>query len=426
MTTTEHHKNNDLKKTNQYVFYFLVMVSTFSIAASEFAIILLYLVHVKDFFQKIQKSRIQFEFYFFLIFIATVLISSLVNPYEQNPLESLRSHYRLFLPFVLYFAIRSADMMLAFRYFFGALGIVACYGIVQYFTGWDLFRSAENSVSAPYLDPATHLPTGFFHGKGNYTHHLTFAGVLLLSLPLALNLCLEKFLKLKDRLFYLGITIVLFGGLLASLSRGAWLGFAIGSCCLIYRIKKRVLISLVLCSALLLTVLSFSESVHDFAIVKRLKSGFDLSANMDRLLMWKSSWLAIQDHFWFGIGYDNDSHVMESYRQKVVQDTPHSFYNATSAGVHNIYLQTFLNMGVVGFTAYLLLWGVILSLPFREVPNVPEVRARVFGIVAGIVSFLVAGFFENNFRDGEVQIVALVMVAIILYSCKPPLTRKLD
>ncbi len=414
------------KKITKFGVYSLAIASTFSIAASEFAIILLYLVHVKDFFQRIQKSRVRFEFWVFLTFIATVLVSSLVNPYEQNFLESLRSHYRLFLPFVLYFAIRSVNTMLIFRCFFGALGIVACYGIVQYFTGWDLFRSVENSVATPYLDPNTHLPTGFFHGKGNYTHHLTFAGVLLLGLPLACNFCLEKFLKPKERLFYLVVAIALFGGVLASLSRGAWLGLAVGLCCLVYRIKKRVLLTLVVVVALLLTALSFNDRVHDLAIVKRVKSGFDISANIDRLLMWKSGWLAIQDHFWFGIGYDNDSHVMESYRQEVLKGTSHTFYNSTSAGVHNIYLQTFLNTGVVGLVAYLFLWGVVLSLPFRYKPETPEVKARVFGIAAGIVSFLVAGFFENNFRDGEVQIVALMMVALVLYSCKPPLTRKLD
>ena len=46
-------------------------------------------------------------------------------------------------------------------------------------------------------------------------------------------------------------------------------------------------------------------------IHNRLASGFNIESNQDRLLMWKSAWQGIQDHFWLGIGFEKDAEVPE-------------------------------------------------------------------------------------------------------------------
>jgi len=42
----------------------------------------------------------------------------------------------------------------------------------------------------------------------------------------------------------------------------------------------------------------------------------------------------------------------------------------------------------------------------------------LWGSIAGIGGFLSAGIFENNFRDGEVQTAALLLVSLALYELK--------
>ena len=38
---------------------------------------------------------------------------------------------------------------------------------------------------------------------------------------------------------------------------------------------------------------------------------------------------------------------MEAYRKKITDETGHRFNNSASVGVHNIYLQTWLNFGIL-------------------------------------------------------------------------------
>ena len=90
--------------------------------------------------------------------------------------------------------------------------------------------------------------------------------------------------------------------------------------------------------------------IRDNAIIQRLTSALDITANKDRLLMWDSGVQGIQDHLIWGIGYGNDKNVMDQYRIPLAEKNNHSFNNSASAGVHNIYLQTWLNYGTVSYT----------------------------------------------------------------------------
>ncbi|HIG77320.1 MAG TPA: O-antigen ligase domain-containing protein, partial [Candidatus Lambdaproteobacteria bacterium] len=90
-------------------------------------------------------------------------------------------------------------------------------------------------------------------------------------------------------------------------------------------------------------------------------------SNQDRILMWEAGISAIQDHFWLGIGYGNDSEIMPVYREKISERTGHRFYNSAGTGIHNIYLQTWINYGLFGFLGYLSIliiffWQSILTL----------------------------------------------------------------
>ena len=134
--------------------------------------------------------------------------------------------------------------------------------------------------------------------------------------------------------------------------------------------------------------------------------------------MWNSGVQGIKDHLLLGIGYGNDKNVMDRYRIPLAEENNHRFMNDASAGVHNIYLQTWLNYGIIGFLAYLgIMFGLILTciLSLRRVESSSWEGSIFWGVIAGTSGFMVAGVFENNFRDGEVQTALLMLMGLVLH-----------
>jgi len=156
-------------------------------------------------------------------------------------------------------------------------------------------------------------------------------------------------------------------------------------------------------------------------IQKRFISGFKIKSNEDRILMWKSGLAAIKDHFWIGIGYDNDAKIISAYRENISKLTGHRFFTKASTGVHNIYLQTWLNYGFLGFLGFISIFVVFLTQCVRTLSQTTKFsfeNSVLWAGISGVSGFLVAGFFENNFRDGEVQTILLILMGLCLHQRK--------
>jgi O-antigen ligase len=150
-------------------------------------------------------------------------------------------------------------------------------------------------------------------------------------------------------------------------------------------------------------------------IQQRFISSFMLKSNQDRILMWEAGIAAIKDHFWLGIGYNNDAEVMPAYRELITERTGHKFNNNAGTGVHNIYLQTWINYGLLGFLGYLSILFIFLWQSIRtlfQTTRFSYENSILWGAIAGVCGFMVAGFFENNFRDGEVQAMLLILMGL--------------
>ena len=133
--------------------------------------------------------------------------------------------------------------------------------------------------------------------------------------------------------------------------------------------------------------------------------------------MWETGVAAIKDHFWLGIGYNNDAKIMPIYRELIKERTGHRFNNNAATGVHNIYLQTWINYGLLGFLGYLSILGIFLVQSIRtlfQTTSFSYENSILWGGIAGVSGFMAAGFFENNFRDGEVQAMLLILMGLSL------------
>jgi len=83
-----------------------------------------------------------------------------------------------------------------------------------------------------------------------------------------------------------------------------------------------------------------SLGLSDFFRVETLEGG------SGREIAWALAWETIQENFWFGRGFAFDEWLMAK-NQEVLNDLGHQ------GGVHNTYLQIWLNTGVVGLLLFL-------------------------------------------------------------------------
>ncbi|HKK40241.1 MAG TPA: O-antigen ligase family protein [Cryomorphaceae bacterium] len=71
-----------------------------------------------------------------------------------------------------------------------------------------------------------------------------------------------------------------------------------------------------------------------------------LEGGSGREIAWQLAWQTIQDNFWFGRGFAFDEWIMAK-NQEALNDLGHQ------GGVHNTYLQIWLNTGIVGLLLFL-------------------------------------------------------------------------
>ncbi len=125
---------------------------------------------------------------------------------------------------------------------------------------------------------------------------------------------------------------------------------------------------------------------------------------------------ALKENPVFGHGPKQRKKLQPCY-DRLAKETNHRFHHPAAVGVHNIYLQNWLDFGLIGFAGYLA-WGVILLTQMGKSlwsQMIDSYRNGILlGCLAGLSGIMVAGFFENNFRDGEVQTAVLVGMGIAL------------
>jgi O-antigen ligase len=417
-----------LSESSTYLSFFiyaLFVFSTFSIAGSEASIFFIYLISLWRFFRKKGLGYKHWLIWPVIIYMNLTVLSGHLNGYPGiDHLFASQTNWRLLLPFVLALALLEVDQRKLLRFLFIPLLLVSIYGIIQYFTGVDWLRSSERKLTTLYFTAGD--GTQFFHGKGNFTHHLTYGGYLLLLFPLFSLLTTVKDLSIRWRWIYGLGSVVMLVATISSLGRSIWLGILMVFWIWLFRISKILgfasfLIGVGLGGWIFQQVLTGETKnwqLNENALVQRLTSALDVTANNDRLLMWTSGVQGIRDHILLGIGYGNDKNIMNQYRVPLAEKNNHRFMNNASGGVHNIYLQTWLNYGIIGFLAYLgIVLGLLLTciLALRRVESSSWEGAVFWGVLAGSSGFIVAGMFENNFRDGEVQTAFLVLMGLVLH-----------
>ena len=250
-------------------------------------------------------------------------------------------------------------------------------------------------------------PAWLYHrcnrARGFFSIYMTLAGVLSLVLLANLPRLLPGARLPRWPTLPWLVSLV---GLLATYTRGAWLGFVVGVLALIPATRKGR--RLLLGGLIVLGLITLAGPQH-------LRQRFLTMGDPDdptvkeRVYMWRSGLTMWRQHPVLGVGPGGVKREYASYAlpEAVKKRTGH---------VHNTPLQVLVERGVLGLAAWVWIWAAFYARGIRLLRRLPsearQERALVAGSLAAITGFLIAGLSEHNFGDSEVVMVAWTLMAL--------------
>ena len=209
-------------------------------------------------------------------------------------------------------------------------------------------------------------------------------------------------------IYFAGSTAIILSGIVASLSRGAWLGVGIGAIvvALLLGPLSRLLVSIGTLAVVGLLIGGFGGLVpEDFR--ERISESasqlqpFDVRnvtitdenfAAAERVAHWQSGWDMFQDHPALGVGVGNFNARFEEYAVR-------EQFRDSQGHAHNYYIHTLAETGYAGLLVYLTLLGAVIALALRVLlaRHLEDsfTRMLVLGAFGSIVAVSVHNFFEN-------------------------------
>ncbi len=279
----------------------------------------------------------------------------------------------------------------------------------------------------------------FLRAYGTFAQPNPYAGYLGLVLPLAVSLSLHALHvgvwpdEERPLRQWLGRAVALVGaaltgiigmGLLASWSRGGWLGMVAALSVVIgLRSRRAVLLSVVLAFLLLSTVVLGVVGALPPAVQERFQGLEDWTlflrpvelrsirvtgenfALVERMAHWWAAWAMWLDYPWTGVGAGNYAVAYEAYRMPGWKDP--------LGHAHNIFLNVMAETGLVGLVAYVLLWGWVYVLALYRLPRTHGwARAVHLGALGGLTHLTVHNLFDNLYVRGMYTYVAILLALL--------------
>lgn len=330
-----------------------------------------------------------------LAFSAVTLVSALAS---GHPTTALAASKGLLLVAALYVTTDALSGPADGHRFLSALLVVVALAAVV-----GLLQTA----ACPGPEPDYGWPAWLYHrcyrARGFFSIYMTLAGVLSLVLLAGLPRLLPGAPVARWTIVPWLVSLL---GLLATYTRGAWMGFGAGVLSLLPLTRKGRW--LLLAGLVLLAIGALAGPKH-------LRERFLTMGNpedptvKERVYMWRSGLAIWREHPVLGVGPGELKRVYERYAlpEAVKKRTGH---------VHNTPLQMLVERGALGLAAWLWIWAAFFARAIVVLRRLPEEatseRTLVVGSLAAIVGFLVAGLSEFNFGDSEVAMVAWAMMAL--------------
>jgi putative inorganic carbon (HCO3(-)) transporter len=312
-----------------------------------------------------------------------MLLGSVAASYD--PVASLRYLSDLFALSTLFMAPLLVRRERQVRFLVGVLivlaALLACEGLAQYLLGDDDINRRI---------------------RGPFSHYMTFSGFLLISDLLLL--AAMTYARRWRSVWRWAALAVINAALLGTYTRNAWVALALSLTVLIL-IRAPRLLAAYLPAAALFVVLA------PVPVLQRVASIADLrdASNFDRLCMLKAGLAMVRERPFFGLGPDLVRERYALYRPLAAPrfEVPH---------LHNSWLQIAAEQGLPSLAAYLALTVASATVAWRSFVREGGhrgPRADLYvGVLVALLAFNLAGLFENNWGDTEVQQPILFVLAI--------------
>lgn len=266
------------------------------------------------------------------------------------------------------------------------LGLAGTVGLIQCLTGFDWIRS----VSAQ---------GGVWRAQGFFSLSLTYAYAMGIS-----------WFALSSRVFggkrcWFSYSMLALGalGIVASMSRGAWLAMLV--CAILYLAleKRRLLVPFLVATAVFVSGLALLAPGFGDKISGLLHARLDHSSEM-RVHLWKAYLAMAGDHPFFGVGIFQGDKLLPAYYERLGIVEPFVSH------AHNNYLVFLAGTGALGLLAFLLLIGFFLHKAWR----LRKVSPWGWGLFLAQGFLHLGGLTEANFIDGEVNHMLIFVWAMVL------------
>lgn len=295
-------------------------------------------------------------------------------PYFSISFEGFRSIYQYMIAFFIgyYFFRYIEDWTQALRIFLFVGTAIALYGLAQPFLGVQMPDSWVDSGEAMR-----------FRAFSIVQSPNVLGGYMAFLIPISMSLFFaEK--KKSHKYIWAVVSFVLLACLFATLSRGAWIAFALAMVVFATLIKRRLLIFVLIAGLL---VVLFVPTVGDRITYMFSETYMEKSASDGRVARWTGALdQAINEPF-FGKG-------LGQYGGAVAQR------NFGISYVDNYYAKTVAELGFVGLTLFVWLLLSILYQAYRRFTDVKDNRTRwlMRGVFAGISAVILHNGVENIFE----------------------------
>lgn len=231
-------------------------------------------------------------------------------------------------------------------------------------------------------------------GTTNDSHTLGLYFAMLLSLPFAL-MC-RPGISNHSRILFGGILLIGIFGLILTFSRSGWLGFAVGAaavCWFIFKYWRQGQVIIVSAIILFAATLVYPK-VYDYISRRVFEAPFGLIEA--RMEMHETAFDIWTSNFFIGCGPGNyitafDLDDVRSQHVKAQTDLP----------VHNLYLYTLAEIGVLGFAGFIIIIAIALNI-CREAAREKDdtlIRCLALATFGGLISYLVDGMTDPMFRE---------------------------
>jgi tetratricopeptide (TPR) repeat protein len=236
-------------------------------------------------------------------------------------------------------------------------------------------------------------------------------------LPLALAFTLTGRFKPITKVFLGYASVVMFAGIAATLSRGAWIATGVTLLVFFGVLMRQHGQRLAAVLFLILLLGGSAWFIKNLGALQRRIHPIVGETQLDnnRVELWQAASRIWQDHFWWGAGPAHFDVRFRAYRPDDIQMRP--LY------AHNDYLNTLADWGTTGMALILavlacLVLGIIQGWKFVKRSNDLAAKqstrsAFVFGAAFGLLAMLLHSFMDFNMHIPANAIVAITFMALI-------------